>query len=152
MRTIITKEIEVTTCDICGKESDIITKCRVCGKDICNDCRIGDQCIGCWKDNCSYANIKSTLTEERGYESRPFTTIKIEHENKAKWNDLIHRFVGKRIKITIEESPKYEEPIEITDFDLNQSGVIYDSCNTTNNPGLKIEDVLNINKGFMGFY
>jgi len=108
MRKIITKEIEVITCDICNKESDIITKCRVCGKDICNMHRIGDQCIECWKDNCSYAIIKSTLTEEYGYDSRPFTTIKIEHENKSKWNDLISRFVGKRIKITIEECPKHE--------------------------------------------
>lgn len=109
MKTIITKEIEVITCDICGKESDIITKCRVCRKDICNNCRMWDQCEECWKDNCSFATIKSTLTEERGYESRPFTTIKIEHESKAKWNDVISRFVGKRIKITIEEFPKHEE-------------------------------------------
>ena len=119
MRTIITKEIEVITCDICSKESDIITKCRVCGKDICNHHRIGDQCIECWKDNYSYANIKSTLIEEHGYESRPFTTIKIEHENKAKWNDLISRFVGKRIKITIEEFPKHEK------LDYTTEGVTY---------------------------
>ena len=107
MRTIITKEIEVITCDICGKETDIITKCRVCGKDICNNCRMWDQCGECWKDNCSFATINKEA----------FNTIN--HESKEKWKDLLSRFHGKRVKIIIEEFPKYEEPIGITDFDLS---------------------------------
>ena len=109
MKTTITKEIELITCDICGKESDIITKCRVCGKDICNHHRIGNQCIECWKDNCSFATITSNTTEESGYESRSYTTTIIKHESQNKWKDLLSRFQGKRVKITIEEFPKHEE-------------------------------------------
>ena len=108
-RTIITKEIEVITCDICGKESDIITKCRVCGKDICNRHRIGDQCIECWKDNCSFAVINSKIIDEEFYGGRSYTVTKINHESDGKWKDLLSRFKNKRVKITIEEFPKHEE-------------------------------------------
>lgn len=97
-RTIITKEIEVITCDICGKESDIITKCRVCGKDICNNCRMWDQCEECWEDNCSIGSI-----------NRECGNSIIKHASNAKWINLLSRFDGKRVKITIEEFPKHEE-------------------------------------------
>ena len=97
MRTTITKEIEVITCDICGKESDIITNCRVCGKDICNNCRMWDQCGECWEDNYSFATINKEA----------FNTIN--HESKEKWRDLLSRFQGKRVKIIIEEFPEHEE-------------------------------------------
>ena len=76
MKTIITKEIEVITCDICGKESDIITKCRVCGKDICNNCRMWDQCEECWEDNCSIAVIHSKTINEEFYGGRSYTATK----------------------------------------------------------------------------
>lgn len=109
MRKTITKEIEIITCDICGEETEHLFECQVCGRDICSNCKADNMCKSCWKDDCSFATIKSTLIEENGYKSRSFTTIKIEHESKARWNDLVSRFVGKRVKITIEEFPKHEE-------------------------------------------
>lgn len=109
MRTTITKEIEVTTCDIRGKESDIITKCRVCGIDICDICRVDNQCEECWEDNYSIATIKSKTIDEEFYGGRSYTTTRIYHESDNKWRDLVSRFQGKRVKIIIEEFPEHEE-------------------------------------------
>lgn len=109
MRTVITKEIEVIICDICGEESDIITKCRVCGKDICNNCRMWDQCEECWTDNCSFADIKRVLSDKYDYTGEPQKINILNHESDEKWNSLLYRFIGKKVKITIEEFPKHEK-------------------------------------------
>ena len=109
MRTVITKEIEVITCDICGEESEHTFKCQICRKDVCSNCRAWNMCKPCWKDNCSFATITSNTTEENGYESRSYTTTIIKHESQNKWRDLLSRFHGERVKITIEKFPKYEE-------------------------------------------
>ena len=111
MRTLITKETIVITCDICGMETDVIAKCLLCGKDICPRCNRCNQCIECWEDNCSFATIDSNTTEEGGYGGRSYTTTRLNHQSNEKWRDLISRFAGKRIKITIEEYPKHEEVI-----------------------------------------
>ena len=108
-RTIITKEIEVITCDICGKESEHVFKCQICGRDVCSNCRAWNMCKPCWEDNCSFAMINSETEERHGYGERSHTSIILNHESPAKWRNLLSRFHGKRVKITIEEFPKYEE-------------------------------------------
>lgn len=109
MRTIITKEIEVITCDICGKESEHVFKCQTCGRDVCSNCRAWNMCKPCWEENHSFATITSKATLESGYGARSCTEIILHHESDNKWRNLLSRFHGKRVKITIEEFPKHEE-------------------------------------------
>ena len=40
----VKKEVEVTTCDVCGKGASIYNKCIGCGKDFCYECK---------KENCT---------------------------------------------------------------------------------------------------
>ena len=36
----VKKEIEVTVCDFCGKDTWAGRTCAVCGKDVCGDCDV----------------------------------------------------------------------------------------------------------------
>ena len=98
MRTIITKKIEIITCDICNEETEYAFKCQVCGKDTCGHCAAYNMCIECWEDNCSFATINQECCNSI-----------VKHTSNAKWLDLLSRFHGKRVKITIEEFPEHEE-------------------------------------------
>ena len=99
---IITPEIEVKSCDICGKESDHISTCQVCGKDICSDHRAGNMCKPCWELDYSFATVEIHTTEEGGYEGRTHTHLNLKHDSKNKWYAILERHAGKRIKISVE--------------------------------------------------
>ena len=99
---IITQEIEVKSCDICGTESKIISTCQVCGKDICPNCRAWNMCKPCWESDYSFATVEIHTTEEGGYEGRIHTHLSLKHDSKNKWYTLLERHAGKRIKILVE--------------------------------------------------
>jgi len=105
------KEMEIYHCDICGEETTNIIKCSICKKDICSksSCRAWNQCTECWDKNESYASIESKSETDTGYEGRTYTTLIIKHKSPNKWRELLSRFYGNDIKITIEEVISDEE-------------------------------------------
>ncbi|MCK5015864.1 MAG: hypothetical protein KAS32_02235 [Candidatus Peribacteraceae bacterium] len=56
-----------------------------------------------WRINGITAVINTSCTHNEGYESRNHISRKLIFDNKSKWNDLLRRFQGKKIKITFEE-------------------------------------------------
>jgi len=100
---IITQEIEVNSCDICGEGSDHISTCQVCGDDICPNCRAWNMCKPCWELDYSFATVEIHTTEEGGYEGRTHTHLSLNHESKNKWYAILERYAGQRIKISVEK-------------------------------------------------
>lgn len=79
-------EIEVFTCDVCGGRCDYQTTCLLCGKDLCDKCRIelpyslnysgsydGKYCQECIASNTSddllqaYKQMNSLKREVKGF-------------------------------------------------------------------------------------
>jgi len=102
----ITQEIEVKSCDVCGRKSDYTSTCQVCGDDICPKCRAWNMCKPCWKLDCSYATVEIHTTEEGGYEGRTHTHLRLKHDSRNKWYTLLERHAGQRIKISVEKVDK----------------------------------------------